>query len=503
MLNNSEKNWTTRILTSQSRRAEIFRYCCGCACGLLIKISISGLATALGIPMKFGYLAAHLAVLIESFAFHSLLTFRKRFSGAKELGLDIVKFISVAAAVKILDYLTVVWICTPLRDQYEDASGLKIQILNATVIIGVAVFFFILRYILFRKIFRKPSPERCTGPVRAVFVTHASDREIAANAASGGFCTALLNGMLKRGEIDGALVSVMDWSGDDPPTARSEIVSDRAGLIAAQGSIYFDFPLLSAETMGKLRDFPGKLAVVALPCQAAALRRICENDPILAEKIVLVIGLFCGHATKRDLLLRVLEKKGIKPQEVEKFRFRRGRWRGQTAVRFKNRTERSWPTGFYNLYQNLFVMCAKRCLGCGDHFAEQADICCGDIWRLKYRRAQVKPSMVAIRTARGEGAFDRALQAGDFSAEVQTVLDLFKANSRSAIFHKAVAARKRIFAKYGIDFSIPDGTPAPRWNELLAARIVAPLYADPQRALASSRRWLKFKLYVFKALTSF
>ena len=493
-----------RLLNSNERWAEVGRYICGCGCGLLLKIAVSGIATACGAPITAAYLIGHLATLIEAFIFHSLVTFRKRFTSWGELGKDLSKYASAVAAVKVLDYFAVVVLCSALRERLiGSAGGWKLQLFNGVTITAVTGLIFVLRYLLYRKIFRPAETGRYTGGVRSAYVVHAADREIAENAASGGFCTALLAGMLRRGEIDGALVAVMDWSGDDPPSARGVIVRDRAGLIAAQGSIYFDFPLLSAEVMRQIREFPGRLAVVALPCQAAALKRMCEREPDLAEKIVLVVGLFCGHATRRELLLRVLDKKGMKPGGIANFRFRCGHWRGRTRVRLADGGERDWPTSYYNLYQNLYVFCAKRCLACVDHFAEAADLSCGDIWRLKYRNAPAKPSMVAVRTVRGERALNAAVAAGELTAEAQTERELFLSNSRSAIFHKAVAARKKVFSRYGFDMALPAGAAKPRWNELLAARIVARYWAAPEKALATSRRRLKFWLYVFKALTSF
>lgn len=497
-------SYLKRLFTSKERWAEVGRYVCGCACGLALKVAVSGIATALGAPITAAYLLGHLATLAEAFVFHSLVTFRRRFASPGELGRALVKFASAVAAVKLLDYFAVVVVCSALRARLVgDTGGWRLQLFNAVTITTVSTLIFILRYLLYRKVFRARDPEAYTGPVRSAYVVHAADREIAENAASGGFCTALLAGMLRRGEIDGALVARMDWTGDDPPAAGVTIVRDRAGLLTAQGSIYFDFPLLSAEVMRQVREFPGRLAAVGLPCQVSALKELRARDPQLAEKLVLVIGLFCGHATRRDLVLKVLAREGIDPAKIVAFRFRRGRWRGRMRAKLADGSEYSRPTAVYNLYQNLYVHCAARCLSCADHFAEDADLSCGDIWQLKYRNAPAKPSMVAVRTERGERAFAAALDAGDLTAEARTAADLFRANSRSAIFHKAVAARRRAFARYGAEISVPPDAAKPRWNELLAARIAARCWADPDRTLATSRRRLKLRLYLFKALTSF
>ena len=241
-----------------------------------------------------------------------------------------------------------------------------------------------------------------------------------------------------------------------------------------------------------------------LPCQAAALRRFCERDPEVAARVHCVIGLFCGHTSQRELLRKVLGKDGIAFSDIVFYRFRRGAWRGESRTVLRDGRELVRPSARYLLYQNLFILSARRCLHCFDHFAERADISCGDIWNLKYRRAAGKPSMTASRTEVGEAILQRVVAAGVLTAETVSQEALFRANCRSAVYHKAVAARAAAYRRYGVTVKVPEGAAAPRWNELLAARIVAKTAcADPDKMLRMPRRLLKIRLYIMKALTSF
>ena len=499
-------NYGKALLHSRSRWAEILRYAGGCACGLLLKIVLSTLFTKLGVSFALGYFFCHIAVLIEAFCFHYFLTFRRRFKSWRQLVKDILSYCAAVAFIKVLDYVLVVVAVRALRGWCigAGASERTVMLFNAAVILLITVTIFALRYFLYRILFRKPDFDYYTGKLRSAAVVHAADPEIAANAASGGAVTALLADLLARGEIDGALVARMDWQCDDPPRGRAVIVRSRAELIAAQGSIYFDFPMLSGDTMEAIRAFPGRLAAVLLPCQAAALRKLCGRDPAIASKIHCVIGLFCGHTSQRELLLKVLAKAGLDRTEIVSYRFRRGAWRGRSHAVLRDGREDARPSAYYLLYQNLFILSARRCLSCCDHFAEQADISCGDIWSLKYRRADAKPSMVACRTEIGEAVLDHAVADGAVTADPVEQEELFRANSRSAVFHKAVAARARAFRRYGVEVKVPDGAAKPRWNELLAARIIASTAcADPDRMLKKPRRILKLYLYIMKALTCF
>ncbi len=294
-----------------------------------------------------------------------------------------------------------------------------------------------------------------TGKVKSVMSGYAVDPEISANAASGGVVSGLLAGMLARGEIDGALVYRSSVVGGKLHT-ESLIARTREELLSAQGSIYSFSPPLGRETMEQLRSFPGKLAVVGLPCAITALNKILESDRALREKIVLRIGLFCGSSSRPELLHRVLECKGIRMDDLKEFRFRRGLWRGHSEAVFHDGSRRTWPTGYYNLYKNLFILCHSHCMSCSDHFAEEADLSCGDVWLMKHRNDKIKHSIVAARSDGGHAALENARGCGDLFLQGGTQQLLLDSNKRAAVFHKALRARSGVGRLCRIPVRVPD-----------------------------------------------
>jgi coenzyme F420-reducing hydrogenase beta subunit len=274
--------------------------------------------------------------------------------------------------------------------------------------------------------------------------------------------------------------------------------------MASQGSIYMGFSLLSRQAMDAIKGFNGKLAIVALPCQCNALRLIMDRNPAIREKISFVIGLFCGHTSKKDLLLRVLKKKNVPIETLHNYRFRRGLGRGMAVATMKDGTERKWPTAFFNLYQNLFIESAQQCMSCFDHFAESADVSCGDIWTWEHRKDTIKHSVFCSRTPVGDELLKKVIDDGAMTATQLSQEQLFKANIRAAIYHKAISARSEIAAKHNITIKVPPQARPSRWNERLASKIVFRFQTmPPEKALAMNRCYLKFWLYVFKGLTNF
>jgi coenzyme F420-reducing hydrogenase beta subunit len=309
--------------------------------------------------------------------------------------------------------------------------------------------------------------------------------------------------LLKNGTIQGALISKFEIK-DGTPVAGGYIATTPAEIMVSQGSIYMSFPLLSKQTMDAIRAFNGKLAVVALPCQCNTLRKIMDRDPVIREKTAFPIGLFCGHTSKKDLLLRVLQKKNVAIDNLQYYRFRRGLGRGMAVASMKDGSEKTWPTAFFNLYQNLFIESAPQCTSCFDHFAENADVSCGDIWTWEHRKDTIKHSVFCSRTAIGDEYVKKAIDDGALVVTPLTQEHLLKSNIRAAIYHKAISARSEIAAKHGITVKVPPQAKPSRWNERLAARIVFRFQTmQPEKALSMNRRYLKFWLYIFKGLTNF
>lgn len=354
-------------------------------------------------------------------------------------------------------------------------------------------------------------PERLeyyTGRTDSLFSGYAADPAVRANAASGGIVTGLLSGMLARGEIDAALVWKLEIGDGGAMRAVPVFARSAEELAAAQGSIYFAFPPLGGDLLPRIRAFDGRLAVVGLPCAVSALRRLMEKDAELKAKIVLLAGLFCGHTSRPELIDAVLARKGVDRKELAAFRFRRGLWRGEAEAVMRDGSRRRWPTAYYNLYQNLFIQCHAPCMNCFDHFAEEADLSCGDIWTRAHRHDTVKNSVAAGRNEAGTAALERAWAAGDLLLRPEEPRLLFDSNRRGAVFHKAIRARSLAGRWIGLRIPVPGAARAARWNELLAAAMIVPLYRFSISRYGKilcrlPRIVLKGWLYAFKALTNF
>jgi len=252
------------------------------------------------------------------------------------------------------------------------------------------------------------------------FISYATDPEIREKSTSGGLVTAILLNLLRRGEIDGAVVIVSDpeqlWKGK-PIVARTE-----DEILSAMKSKYAICPTNSV--FGEIRSIPGRYALVGLPCQIHGFVKAAELDQRLKERVVLTIGLFCHAAVEHEALKIIWKSLGDKVQNATKYISRVGKHPGTPHLQMKD--DSLYPVYFgekkgyrpssmevINIVYRLYT--PARCLTCFDASAEFADIAVGDPWMapphggVDFYKGW---SFGLTRSARGHAAVIQALADG-------------------------------------------------------------------------------------------
>lgn len=285
-------------------------------------------------------------------------------------------------------------------------------------------------------------------------LAYAADNAWRERSASGGAVSVILTQLLQSGQIDGALVN--------EAYVESGIVKNRFfiahttdELRRAQGSKYQTVHFTS-QALPLIRAFEGKLAVVALPCDAAILRRLCEKEETLKAKIHSIITLFCAHTSQPELTKRIVDR--VTAQEnlpLTDFHYKSGHWRGNMTFTFgPEHTTLQIPYGRYSLYQNLFFFCDRKCLNCHDQFGYAGDISAGDIWLESMKTETIKHTALIARTNRGSQILAECEASGALVVKESTANFILQGQSRTARCHYNTSARHRVGKLLGI--SIPD-----------------------------------------------
>lgn len=312
---------------------------------------------------------------------------------------------------------------------------------------------------------------RDIGDFQTAYVGYSSDARVRSGAASGGVVSQILIDLLSNGIIDQAVVSRID-ADSGKLGAKLVFTSDRDQILSARTSIYFDYDLLGP--LIEQLDPSLKYGIVMLPCQARAFTKLCANKKWERSNFI-IIGLFCGHATDRELLEQYFIKKRIDQEEIESFSFRVGHWRGKSIIKMRGGQELIYPTMHYNLYQNLFFYMKTRCLSCEDHFARYADISCGDAWLRSLKSKLIKHSMLIVRN---DNLVDFIQCASDKTLALSSIpaSDLLKSQKRSVIFHSYNIHGRSLWAPL-FNLKISSKSPQkPRWNDIVGAFFILANY---------------------------
>lgn len=309
---------------------------------------------------------------------------------------------------------------------------------------------------------------RAVGECREAYFCHAADQEMQKAAASGGVVTAVLDRLLREKIADGALC-VRSFVADGTVRAEFFIAKCAADLASAQGSKYM--PVYFRDALPLIREFPGRLALVLLPCDARALSRIRRAEPGVDAKIAFVVTLFCGHNSERVLTDSVVKRFRAEHGQLRNFRHRFGHWRGRIGMEFEDGTSVVRPFSEFSDYQNLFFFSQRKCHACFDHTGFYGDLAAGDIWSQHMKKEPVKHTAVIARSKAASAILtcmfaDRALSG--YPVDMETVCD---GQSRSLPFHYNVSARSRVSRIFGM--RLKDLTKQEvKWNQLIVAFLV-------------------------------
>jgi coenzyme F420 hydrogenase subunit beta len=250
------------------------------------------------------------------------------------------------------------------------------------------------------------------GPAHFVGTGHASDAALRHQASSGGMISALLVHALDSGLVDFVIQTGAD---PDLPTGNRTVASRTAAdVFVAAGSRY-----TASAPLAGLEDWlarPGRFAFVGKPCDVSALRAHARHDARIAEKVPLMLAFFCAGIPSAAGTGRILDRLGVKPDEVTAFRYRGDGWPGfaKATLRDGSTRQMSYADSWGDILSKEVQF---RCKICPDATGSVADIACADAWEGDDKgypsfEEQDGRSLVIARTPTGAALLAQARAAG-------------------------------------------------------------------------------------------
>ncbi len=261
-----------------------------------------------------------------------------------------------------------------------------------------------------------------------VYTVRAKEDAVTAKAQDGGFVTAALVFLLENGDIDAAVVTKATEEWEPEPV----IATNRDDILAAAGSKYTQCPAVQGAGDAIEAGYQ-KIAFVGLPCHIQGLRKaqLSRFFDVHADRVKLLIGLFCTETFDTVKLSDRLKEHGVAIEEVEKFNIKKGKFIVQTSTG----NELKIPI------RKMRDCVREACNYCYDFAAEFADISVGSIG------SEPGWSTVVVRSARGMELMEQMRDAGliDIKELTESRID----EIRKLASYKKQENLKNIFARIG------------------------------------------------------
>lgn len=207
----------------------------------------------------------------------------------------------------------------------------------------------------------------------------AGDPQVRFEAATGGVLTALGMHLIESGQVEAVLHVGQDP--DDGLANRWVLSETPAEVFANKGSRYS--PVAPLAGLHEVLDRGVRFALIAKPCDAAAVHSLGRVDPRVEELCTHRMVMVCGGQSRRTKSEAVAESFGLAPDEVSLFRYRGFGNPGPTRI--------EGQTGSGELvvsevsYLDMWADESSwdldsRCTLCPDALGEAADISASDAW---------------------------------------------------------------------------------------------------------------------------
>jgi coenzyme F420 hydrogenase subunit beta len=250
------------------------------------------------------------------------------------------------------------------------------------------------------------------GPCRQAYTGYASDQDIRKRAASGGVISRVLIELLDRGLIQGALV--LQQGLHHPEQAHPRIATSREQVLAAAQSIYAVTPMLNL--LPEMAAFQGRLALVGLPDQVAALRMLQVAGHPAADKVDYVLGPYTGTNMYFGAVRAFLRGQGVADDVgVVSLHWRAGEWPGHLRVEMADGRVFTAEKFYYNYLIPFYI--SRNSLLTPDFCNELTDISVGDAWSPRFEKQRGGHSVVLARTLKAHELLEDMRAKGQLSLE--------------------------------------------------------------------------------------
>lgn len=255
------------------------------------------------------------------------------------------------------------------------------------------------------------------GSAEHLAIGYAGDPAVRHRGSTAGVLTALGQFLLESGRVK--FILHVSASSREPLRTDRRLSFDTASVQEGAGSRYG--PAATLVDFTALLDRGETFALIAKPCDVAAVRNLARIDPRVDRYLAYALTFVCGGASDLTKSEEVLIEFGIRPEEISLFRYRGYGNPGPT--RLETRDGRSFELTYQDMWKDEATWRIQpRCKICPDAIGESSDLAASDVWP-GGAPAGENPGFngIIVRTRRGLELYRAALAAGAIAVEPRDV----------------------------------------------------------------------------------
>lgn len=339
------------------------------------------------------------------------------------------------------------------------------------------------------------------------YIGHAEEGDYRSRGSSGGFVSWLICELLSKGEIDGVLhVVPSSRSGSSEVLFQYGVSTTTDDVRHGAKSRYYGVEM--SQALKYVKEHPGRYLVVGVPCFIKAIRLLCRQEPVFAERIRFSVAILCGHLKSVAYLEYIAWQMGVPLNEIQSFDFRHkipsnpAKNYAVEIVRRKDGAEQRLTSLMSDLKGEdwglgLFKYAA--CDYCDDVMGETADISAGDAWIEPYSSDSHGTNVIVVRNKILQEVIEAARSSGKIN--LKTVEPDVAAQTQEASFrHRRDGLSYRLWLKQQAGAWAPVKRVQPEWRHLTRKyrrifKLRSSLVGVSDQACLTARNALDFGLY--------
>lgn len=240
------------------------------------------------------------------------------------------------------------------------------------------------------------------GYYTSLYAGYVAEGDYRAQASSGGMGTWILKELFEKDLVD-SIIHVKK-SEDSERLFQYDISSSLKEIQAGAKTRYY--PVELSEVIKRVKDNPGRYAVIGIPSFIYAIRLLAKQDEVINQRLKFTVGLICGHQKSSKFAESMAWQVGIEPGNLVDIDFRHklldrpanhygvkmtGLIDNELKTIIKPKDElfgQDWGWGLFKPTTSNFT---------DDVFNETADVVLGDAWLPEYETDSLGTNIIIVR----------------------------------------------------------------------------------------------------------